>query len=141
MPQDLTIHDYAGFDTKARAEGIPKPTLHWLKDGKQIKLDDTNFKVDFGSATNEQVSSDFSIGHFSKQYEGTVSKFGTKFEALLSNNFLTHCLLSYGSTQLLRQILPVKQRASSVCRCCKQFQHSFGNWIEQPKSHKASHWS
>lgn len=74
MPQDLTIHDYAEFETKARAEGIPKPTLHWLKDGKQLKLDDTNFKVDFGSASDVQVTSDFAIAHFGKDYEGNVSE-------------------------------------------------------------------
>lgn len=72
MPQDLTIHDYADFDTKVRAEGIPKPTLHWLKDGKQLKLDDANIKVEFGSASDVQVTSDFAIEHFSKLYEGNV---------------------------------------------------------------------
>lgn len=73
MPQDATIHDYAEYDTKARAEGIPKPTLHWLKDGKQIKVDDTNFNMQFGSASDLQVTSDFAIAHFGKNYEGTVS--------------------------------------------------------------------
>lgn len=72
MPQDLTIHDYADFETKARAEGIPRPTLHWLKDGKQLKLDDANFKVDFGTASDVQVTSDFAIAHFGKDYEGNV---------------------------------------------------------------------
>lgn len=73
MPQDMTIHDYADFETKARAEGIPKPTLHWLKDGKQIKNDDSNIKLEFASASEVQVSSEFAIGHFSQQYEGNVS--------------------------------------------------------------------
>lgn len=72
MPQDATIHDYAEFETKARAEGIPKPTLHWLKDGKQLKLDDANVKVEFGSASDVQVTSDFAIEHFAKNYEGNV---------------------------------------------------------------------
>lgn len=72
MPQDLTIHDYAEFETKVRAEGIPRPTLHWLKDGKQIKIDDSNIKMDFGTASEVQVTSDFAIGHFSQQYEGNV---------------------------------------------------------------------
>lgn len=75
MPQDLTIHDYADFETKARAEGIPRPTLHWLKDGKQLKLDDANFKVDFGTASDVQVTSDFAIAHFGKDYEGNVRNF------------------------------------------------------------------
>lgn len=75
MPQDSTIHDYAEFETKARAEGIPKPTLHWLKDGKQIKLDDANLNVEFGSASETQVTSDFAIKHFGKDYEGIVSDF------------------------------------------------------------------
>lgn len=74
MPQDLTIHDFGDFETKVRAEGIPKPTLHWLKDGKQLKLDDSNIKVEFGSASDVQVTSDFAIEHFSKLYEGNVSK-------------------------------------------------------------------
>lgn len=73
MPQDATIHDYADYDTKARAEGIPKPTLHWLKDGKQIKVDDANFSLEFGSASDLQVTSEFAIAHFGKDYEGTVS--------------------------------------------------------------------
>lgn len=72
MPQDTTIHDYADFETKTRAEGIPKPTLHWLKDGKQLKLDDENIKVEFGSASEVQVSSEFAIKHFSKLYDGQV---------------------------------------------------------------------
>lgn len=75
MPQDTTIHDYAEFETKTRAEGIPKPTLHWLKDGKQLKLDDVNFKVDFGTTSDVQVTSDFAIAHFGKDYEGNVSFF------------------------------------------------------------------
>lgn len=79
MPQDATIHDYADFDTKARAEGIPKPTLHWLKDGKQLKLDDANMKVEFGSASDLQVTSDFAIEHFGKDYEGNVSHRQMKF--------------------------------------------------------------
>lgn len=82
MPQDLTIHDYADFETKVRAEGIPKPTLHWLKDGKQLKLDDANIKVEFGSASDVQVTSDFAIEHFSKLYEGNVG-----FVFLHANNF------------------------------------------------------
>lgn len=72
MPQDMTIHDYADFETKTRAEGIPRPTLHWLKDGKQLKLEDANFKVDFGTASDVQVTSDFAIAHFGKDYEGNV---------------------------------------------------------------------
>lgn len=72
MPQDMTIHDYADFETKARAEGIPRPTLHWIKDGKQIKGDDSNIKMDFGTASDVQVHSDFAIDHFSQQYEGNV---------------------------------------------------------------------
>lgn len=56
--------------------GIPKPTLHWLKDGKQIKqLDDTNLSFEFGSASDLQVTSDFAIAHFSKDYAGNVSIF------------------------------------------------------------------
>lgn len=72
MPQDTTIHDFADFETKTRAEGIPKPTLHWIKDGKQLRLDDSNLKVEFGSTSEVQVHSDFSIAHFSKEYEGNV---------------------------------------------------------------------
>lgn len=79
MPQDLTIHDYAEFETKTRAEGIPRPTLHWLKDGKQIKIDDSNIKMDFGTASEVQVTSDFAIAHFSKQCEGNVGFFKDNF--------------------------------------------------------------
>lgn len=73
MPQDATIHDYADYETKARAEGIPKPSLHWLKDGKQIKLDDANFGVEFGNASDLHVTSNFAIAHFNQDCEGNVS--------------------------------------------------------------------
>lgn len=72
MPQDLTIHDYAEFETKARAEGIPKPALHWIKDGKQLNLDQAGLKVEFASASEIQVSSDLSIEHFSAKFAGDV---------------------------------------------------------------------
>lgn len=72
MPQDLTIHDYAEYETKVRAEGIPKPALHWIKDGKQLNLDEPGLKVEFASASEIQVSSDLSIEHFSQKYDGNV---------------------------------------------------------------------
>ncbi len=72
-PQDLVIHDYAEFETKVRAEGIPKPTLHWIKNGKQLKIDEPGFKVNFDSASETQVTSDFSIAHFSPKDAGEVS--------------------------------------------------------------------
>lgn len=74
-PQDLVIHDYAEFETKVRAEGIPKPTLHWIKNGKQLKIDEPGFKVNFDSASETQVTSDFSIAHFSPKDAGEVSLF------------------------------------------------------------------
>lgn len=74
MPQDLAVHDYAEFETAPRAEGIPKPTLHWVKDGKHLQLDDANIKVAFDSASDTQVSSQLAITHFNKEYEGNVSK-------------------------------------------------------------------
>lgn len=74
MPQDLTIHDYAEFETKVRAEGIPRPTLHWIKDGKQIKVDEDGFKFVFGEASEVQVTSDFSIEHFSAKDGGNVNQ-------------------------------------------------------------------
>lgn len=73
MPQDMTIHDYAEFETKVRAEGIPRPTLHWIKDGKQIKADEEGFKFVFGEASEVQVTSDFSIQHFSAKDGGNVN--------------------------------------------------------------------
>lgn len=75
MPQDATIHDYAEYETKVRAEGIPKPELHWIKDGKQLKLDEDDIKVVFASASEVQVTSDLTIEHFSKKYQGNVSIF------------------------------------------------------------------
>lgn len=72
LPQDLTIHDYAEFETKVRAEGIPRPTLHWIKDGKQLKTDEPGFKFEFGEPSEVQVSSDFNIIHFSAKDAGNV---------------------------------------------------------------------
>lgn len=79
MPQDTPVHDYAEFETTIRAEGIPKPTLHWIKDGKQLKLDDANFTVGFDSLSDVQVSSNFAIAHFAKEYEGTVRIYSVFF--------------------------------------------------------------
>lgn len=73
MPQDMTIHDFEEFETKVRAEGIPKPTLHWIKDGKQFKSDEAGTNITFTSASETQVASDFSIEHFSAKDAGTVS--------------------------------------------------------------------
>lgn len=74
FPQDLTIHDYAEYETKVRAEGIPTPTLHWLKDGKPLNTDLSGLKVDFASgATDAQVTTDLSIKHFGKEHQGNVS--------------------------------------------------------------------
>lgn len=72
MPQDTSVHDYSEYETAARAEGIPKPTLHWVKDGKHLKLEDLNMEVGFASASDTQVSSDLAIAHFSHEYEGDV---------------------------------------------------------------------
>lgn len=77
----MTIHDYAEFETKARAEGIPKPTLHWIKNGKPLNVDQAGTKVEFGSASDVQVTSDFSIEHFGKENEGNVSN-----ESICANN-------------------------------------------------------
>lgn len=67
------IHDYAEFETKVRAEGIPKPTLHFIKNGKQIKNDEPGFKVKFDSASETQVTGDLSIEHFNPKDAGEVS--------------------------------------------------------------------
>lgn len=75
MPEDTSVHDYAEYETAARAEGIPKPTLHWVKDGKHLQLEDLNLKVGFDSASDTQVSSDLAITHFSKEYQGDVRLF------------------------------------------------------------------
>lgn len=68
------MHDYAEFETAARAEGIPKPTLHWIKDDKQLNLDDANITAGFNSASDTQVSTQLALKHFNKEYEGNVSK-------------------------------------------------------------------
>lgn len=69
----MVIHDFAEFATKVRAEGIPRPTLHWIKDGKQLKLDETGFKATFDSASETQATSDLSIEHFGPKDAGEVS--------------------------------------------------------------------
>lgn len=53
---------------------IPKkPTLHWIKDGKQLKIDEPGFKATFDSASETQVTSDLSIAHFGPKDAGEVS--------------------------------------------------------------------
>lgn len=52
---------------------LAKPTLHWIKNGKQLKIDEPGFKVSFESASDTQVTSDFSIEHFSPKDAGEVS--------------------------------------------------------------------
>lgn len=74
FPQDLTIHDFAEYETKARAEGIPKPTLHWIKDGKPFEADQPGVKISFDSASDVQITSDFSVEHFGKANQGNVSQ-------------------------------------------------------------------
>lgn len=72
-PQDLTVHDYAEYETKVRAEGVPKPTLQWLKDGKPFNADQPGVKIDIGNgSTDVQVTSDLSIEHFGKEHQGNV---------------------------------------------------------------------
>lgn len=72
MPQDTVLHDFAEFETKVRAEGIPRPTLHWIKDGKQVHLDENGVKAVFANTSEIQVTSDFSIEHFSGNHAGDV---------------------------------------------------------------------
>lgn len=72
-PQDLTIHDYAAFETKVRAEGIPRPTLHWTKNGQKIDTDNPGFKFAFADTSETQVASDFLIEHFGTQDAGEVN--------------------------------------------------------------------
>lgn len=73
MPQDLVIHDYADFKTKVLAEGIPRPTLNWTKDGKQVNLSEEGVQASFANVSENQASSDFSIEHFGEKFAGNVS--------------------------------------------------------------------
>lgn len=70
LPQDLTIHDYAEFESKVRAEGIPQPTLHWAKNGQKIEAEE--FKQAFAVITESQVSSDIKLEHFGLKDVGEV---------------------------------------------------------------------
>lgn len=72
MPQDAVLHDFAEFEAKVIAEGIPRPTLHWIKDGKQVHLDENGVKATFENTSETQVKSDFSIDHFSGAHSGDV---------------------------------------------------------------------
>ncbi|XP_037043462.1 obscurin isoform X3 [Bradysia coprophila] len=93
-PQDLVIHDYAEFETKVRAEGIPKPTLHWIKNGKQVKIDEPGFNVSFGSASDTQVTSDFSIEHFSPKDAGEYAAVATNIVGATEAKFKLSLLQS-----------------------------------------------
>lgn len=73
MPQDAVIHDFAEYQTKVRAEGIPTPELHWIKDGKAFKLDQDGVFCTMEKAAELQATSDLSIAHFNKNFEGNVS--------------------------------------------------------------------
>lgn len=71
-PLNQTIHDYAEFESKVRAEGIPQPTIHWTKDGKRIE--EEAFKETFAVITENQVSSDIRLDHFGTKHVGDVSE-------------------------------------------------------------------
>lgn len=78
-PEDQCIHDYAETEQRVRAQGIPKPELKWLKDGKPLhetELDeDTNepkYKMEFSSINDEQVAGSFAIEHFRLKHAGNV---------------------------------------------------------------------
>lgn len=66
----MTIHDYAEFESKVRAEGIPQPTLHWAKNGQKIEADE--FKQAFAIITESQVASDIRLDHFGVKDAGEV---------------------------------------------------------------------
>lgn len=70
LPTDLTVHDYALFETKVRAEGIPRPTLHWTKDGQKLATDNPLYAFAFADTSEVQTASDFSIVHFGQQDAG-----------------------------------------------------------------------
>lgn len=73
-PQDVTIHDYAAYETKVRAEGVPTPTLTWIKDGQPFDGEQSGVHLAFGSGASDlQVTSDLSIDHFGKENQGNVS--------------------------------------------------------------------
>lgn len=77
LPTDLTIHDYAVFETKVRAEGIPRPTIHWTKDGQTLPAGSPEFSFAFADTSDVQVASDFSILHFGAQDAGEYAAVAT----------------------------------------------------------------
>lgn len=77
LPQDVTIHDYAAFETKVRAEGIPRPTLHWTKDGQKLPTENPGFKFAFADTSDVQTASDFSIEHFGVHDAGEYAAVAT----------------------------------------------------------------
>lgn len=79
-PEDQYIHDYGEVEVRVRAHAIPKPTIHWLKDGKPIDLKaidarskELKYKVASSSSSDEHMASDFSITHFGHEDVGEVS--------------------------------------------------------------------
>jgi Immunoglobulin I-set domain len=77
-PEDKVIHDYQDVETKIKVTGVPRPTVQWLRNGKQI---DTNImepntqtlKNRINTVGDAQLSSDFYVTHFSPSDADTYS--------------------------------------------------------------------
>lgn len=77
-PQDKVIHDYQDVETKIKVTGIPRPSVQWLRNGKQI--DTTIIEQNTQTPKNRintigdaQLSSELYVTHFSPDDADTYS--------------------------------------------------------------------
>lgn len=110
LPTDLTIHDYAVFETKVRAEGIPRPTIHWTKDGQKLPAGDPAFAFAFADTSDVQVASDFSILHFGVQDAGEYAAVATNIVGATEAKFTLTLLQS--SPSFAKKL----DKAAEVCQ-------------------------
>lgn len=137
MPQDATIHDFAEYQTKVRAEGIPIPALHWIKDGKAMKLDDEGVLCTMETASELQVTADLSIAHFAKKFEGNVSG----GEPGRCRRRIGNVVFVFCSMPSLRQILPERPPPNSNWHSCKRHPNLCEHWNGRLRSIKARNWN
>ncbi|GAB0092620.1 Obscurin [Sergentomyia squamirostris] len=76
MPEDQNVHDFAEVITKVRAQGVPKPEIKWLKDGKELNMNNRDAerpRIHVETTSETQIASDMSIEHFSSELAGEYS--------------------------------------------------------------------
>lgn len=68
-PSDKVVQDYEDIETKIKVDGIPRPTVQWLKNGKPINTDEIEpntktAKNRIQTIGDAQIASELHIVHF-----------------------------------------------------------------------------